>query len=82
MLLLDSALGCAVHSTMPVGGVCATVSVEIKLVRPVAPDSGELLAEAHVVHVGRRLATAQGEVRRAADGVLVAHGVATCAILD
>jgi acyl-coenzyme A thioesterase PaaI-like protein len=50
-------------------------------VRAITPDAGEVLAEGRVVHRGRRVATAEGFVRRASDGKLLAHGSSTCMIL-
>jgi acyl-coenzyme A thioesterase PaaI-like protein len=46
-----------------------------------SPDAGEVLAEGRVLHRGRRVATAEGSVRRASDGKLLAHGSSTCMIL-
>lgn len=74
-LLLDSALGCAVYTETAPDEGCATVSLEIKLVRTVEAGA-ELIAEACVRHRGRRQATADGEVTTA-DGRLVAHGTTT-----
>lgn len=45
------------------------------------PEAGEVLAEGRVVHRGRRVATAEGFVRRASDAKLFAHGTSTCMIL-
>jgi len=41
-----------------------------------------VLAEGRVIHRGRRVATAEGSVRRASDGKLLAHGTSTCMILS
>lgn len=49
--------------------------------RAMTPEGGEALAEGRVVHRGRRVATADGFVRRASDGKLFAHGTSTCMIL-
>ena len=50
------------------------------LVRAITPDAGEVRAEGRV-HRGRRVATAEGFVRRASDGKLLTHGTSTCMIL-
>ena len=52
--LLDSALGCAVQTTLDDGVAYTTVSLEVKYLRPIRVDAGELRAEATVVHTGRR----------------------------
>lgn len=79
--LLDSALGCAVHSTLPAGRGYTTASLELKMVRPVLADTGRVRAEARIVHAGKRLATAEARLLALADGKLLAHATTTCALL-
>jgi uncharacterized protein (TIGR00369 family) len=78
--LLDSAMGCAVHSTLPAGKAYATVDLAIHLVRPLTDQTGAVRCEAHVVHAGGSIATAEGRIVDAA-GTLYAHGTTTCLIL-
>ena len=80
--LLDSAMGAAVHSTLPEGQAYGTLETKFNLVRAVTPDTGELRCEGVVVHRGSRVATAEGRLTRTSDGKLVAHGTSTCLILD
>lgn len=75
--LLDSAMACAVHSTLPVGASYTTLDLHVTFVRPIAHDTGTLTCTGDVIHVGGRMATAQGRVTDAA-GTLYAHGVTTC----
>lgn len=79
--LLDSALGCAVHTTLEAGVGYTTLSLELKLVRPITREIERVRAEGEVLHRGRRQATAQGAVTDAASGKLLAHGTSTCLIL-
>jgi uncharacterized protein (TIGR00369 family) len=79
--LLDSALGCAVHSTLPAGTGYTSLSLEVKFVRPITRDSGAVRCVAEVLHRGRRQATAEARVTDAS-GRLVAHGTSTCMILS
>lgn len=79
--LLDSAMGCAVHTTLPAGVGYSTATLEVKLVRPISAGSGRLRCEAEVVHRGRRQATVEARLTRE-DGKLVAHGTSTCLILQ
>jgi uncharacterized protein (TIGR00369 family) len=79
--LLDSAMGAAVHSTLPAGSGYTTLETKFNLVRAVTLDSGEIRCDGHVVHRGGRVATAEGRVVRAGDGKLVAHGTSTCLIV-
>ena len=78
--LLDSALACAIHSTLPAGAGYTTAELKVNLVRPISADTGELRCEANVIHVGRRVATAEAKLTDA-NGKLYAHGTTTCLIL-
>ena len=78
--LLDSAMGCAVHTTLPAGSAYTTLTIEVKLVRPITADSGKLRCEAEVQHRGRRQATVAARLL-SEDGKLLAHGTSTCMIL-
>src|SRR5918997_5756208 len=71
--LLDSAMGCAVHSTLPAGAGYTTLEVKVNYVRPLTAETGEVRCEAEVIHVGGRTATAEGKVLDAS-GKLYAHG--------
>src|SRR5918998_207440 len=77
--LLDSAMGCAVHSTLPAGAGYTTLEIKVNYVRAMTSETGEVRCEARVVHVGGRTATAEGRVTDAA-GKLYAHGTTTCII--
>lgn len=75
--LLDSAMGCAVHSTLAPGETYATLELSVNYVRPVPIDGVVLTATGTTIHVGRRSATAEGRVVDD-QGRLVAHGTTTC----
>jgi uncharacterized protein (TIGR00369 family) len=75
--LLDSALGCAINAMMPAGKVFTTLEMKINYVRPITRERGELRCEANAIHVGGRVATAEGRITDE-DGKLYAHGTATC----
>ena len=79
--LLDSAMGCAVHTTLPAGSAYTTLTIEVKLVRPITRDTGAVRAEAEVVHRGRRQATAEARLFAAETGKLLAHATTTCLII-
>src|ERR1700736_1805731 len=51
--MLDSALGCAVTSTLPAGGSCATTDLHVRFIRPITLESGKLRCEATTIHVGK-----------------------------
>ncbi len=79
--LLDSALGCAVHTTLEVGEAYTTLSLEVKMVRAITSETQLVRAEAEVLYRGRRQATAQAKLIDAASGKLLAHATATCMII-
>jgi uncharacterized protein (TIGR00369 family) len=78
--LLDSAMGCAVQSTMPAGSGYTTLEMKVNLVRAVTKETGLLRASAKIVHLGKRVATAEGRLTDAA-GRLYAHASTTCIVL-
>jgi uncharacterized protein (TIGR00369 family) len=78
--LLDSAMGAAVHTTLPLGSAYSTLETKFNLVRAITADTGEIRAEGVVIHRGRRVATAEGRITRASDGKLLAHGTSTCLV--
>lgn len=80
--LLDSAMGCAVHSTLPEGVGYTTLELKVNYTRAITKDTGRVLCEGKIVHRGGRVATADGRIVAADSGKLLAHGTTTCLILD
>ena len=78
--LLDSAMACAVHSTLPLGKGYTTLEFKLNLVRAVTASTGMLRARASIAHAGRSTATAEGRLEDAS-GRLHAHASTTCLIL-
>lgn len=78
--LLDSAMGAAVHTTLPVGEAYTTLQTAFHLVGAISERTGEVRTEGRVVHRGSRVATAEGRLTRASDGRVLAHGTSTCLI--
>jgi len=79
LTLLDSALGCAVFSTLTKGETWTTLELKVNFVRPLTKDTGPVRAEGRLIHRGRNLATSEGDLRDRA-GKLYAHGSTTCMI--
>lgn len=77
MTLLDSAMTCAVMSVLDAGELCTTVETKVSFVRPLMEPTGAVRAEAHIIHAGSRVATADGRLTDAA-GRLYAHATTTC----
>ena len=80
LTLLDSAMGCAVHTTLEAGVGYTTIEVKTNFVRAITADTGLIRCEGTVIHKGSRVATAEGKLTDAA-GKLLAHGTTTCLIL-
>lgn len=77
--LLDSALGCAVHTTMPAGLAYTTAELGLNIVRAASAKTGPLRAIGQVLHSGRQLATAEARII-GPDGRLYAHATTTCLV--
>ncbi|HVO15623.1 MAG TPA: PaaI family thioesterase [Alphaproteobacteria bacterium] len=77
--LIDSATGCAVHSTLPLGMAYTTVNLGVDFLRPITTATGPIRCEGRVVHRGSRIAIAEGKVIDAA-GKVYAQGKSTCMI--
>lgn len=78
---MDSALGCAVLSTLPPGVGYTTAELHLNLVRAIGADTPTLRATAHVLHRGRTIRTAECKLTDAS-GKLYAHGTTTCLVLN
>ena len=77
LTLLDSAMGCAGHTTLEPGVGYTTLEVKTNFVRPITADTGLIRCEGSVIHRGSRVATADGRLTDSA-GKLLAHGTTTC----
>jgi uncharacterized protein (TIGR00369 family) len=77
--LLDSALGCAIFSTLAKGDTWTTLELKLNLVRPLTKDTGPVRAEGRILHRGRTVATSEGDLKDRA-GKLYAHATTTCMI--
>jgi uncharacterized protein (TIGR00369 family) len=77
--LLDSCMGCAVHTRLEQGLGYATLELKVNLVRPITDKTGPIRAEGRPLHIGRRSGTAEGRILDAG-GTLLAHGTTTCLI--
>jgi uncharacterized protein (TIGR00369 family) len=79
--LLDSALGCAVHTMLPVGRGYTTAELGVNLVRGLSPKVPRVRAIGEVLHCGRQLATATARLV-GPDGTLYAHATTTCLVFE
>ena len=77
--LLDSALGCAIFSTLAKGDAWTTLELKLNFVRALTEGTGPVRAEGRIVHRGRTVATSEGDLKDSA-GKLYAHATTTCMI--
>ncbi|WP_335740032.1 MULTISPECIES: PaaI family thioesterase [unclassified Pseudomonas] len=79
--ILDSAVGCAIHTTLPAGKAYTTLELKVNRVRALTADVAVVRAEGKVIQVGRQVAIAEGRII-GPDGKLYAHATTTCLIFD
>lgn len=79
--ILDSAVACAIHSTLPAGKGYTTLEIKVNMIRALTKDIPLVRAEANTIHVGRQTATAEGRIV-GPDGKLYAHATTTCLVFD
>jgi len=77
--LLDSCMGCAVHTTLPAGTGYTSIDINITFVRAITHATGLITARGEVINVGRRVGTVRGTLTDAA-GKVLAHGTSSCLI--
>jgi uncharacterized protein (TIGR00369 family) len=80
--LLDSCMGCAVHTTLAAGVAYTTTDLQVRYIRALTQAAGRVLAEGRVVHKGRRTATAESRLFVESDETLLAHGSCGCVIVS
>lgn len=79
--LLDSALGCSVHTMMPAGRAYTTAELSVNYVKALSPRVQRVRAEGKVIHCGKQLATAEARLV-GPDGALYAHATTTCLVFE
>lgn len=80
-ILLDSAMGLAVHTMLPVGTGYTTLEFKISFIRGMSKDSGTVRTEGRTLNVGRRAATAEARITDS-KGQLIAHATTTCLVFE
>jgi uncharacterized protein (TIGR00369 family) len=77
--LLDSCMGCAMHTTLKPGQGYTSLEIKVNFVRAVLDKTGRVTAEGRVIYAGSRTGTAEGKLTDAT-GKLLAHATTTCLI--
>lgn len=76
LTLIDSATGCAAHTTLPAGAGYTTIETKVNFSRPILPGTGRVRAEGRIISQGRQIISAQAQVT-GKDGKVLAHGTST-----
>jgi uncharacterized protein (TIGR00369 family) len=79
--LLDSAMGAAVHSTLPAGAGYTSLETKFNLLRPITLDTGQIICTGELVHRDTRVCTAEARLTSVRDEKLLAHGTSTCLVI-
>ena len=80
LTILDSAMGCAVHSVLAAGEGYTSLETSVNFVRPITLETGRVRCEGKILHRGGRIATAEGRLVAESTGKLLAHGTTTCMV--
>jgi len=80
-ILLDSAMGLAVQTTLPAGTGYTTLEFKISFIRGMSQDTGPVRTEGKTLNVGRRAATAEARITDTT-GRLLAHATTTCLVFE
>ena len=80
-ILMDSAMGLAIHSTLPAGSGYTTLEFKISFIKGMSKDSGTVRTEGRTLSIGRRAATAEARITDA-NGRLLAHATTTCLVFE
>jgi uncharacterized protein (TIGR00369 family) len=79
--LLDSCVGCAVHTMLPAGKGYSTLELKVNYIRALTDKTGPIRAEGRVINVGNQIGIAEGRIIDT-QGKLYAHATTTCLIFS
>jgi uncharacterized protein (TIGR00369 family) len=79
--LLDTVVGCAVHTTLDAGWGYTSIDLNVVYLRPVTLATGTLSAVGTLTKGGRRVSFASGEIRDAA-GALIATATSSMLMFE
>jgi len=78
--ILDSAMGCTLHTTLPVGTGYTTLELKVNFLKAITIKTGVLRAVGKIINAGSRTALVEAQLLDSNDK-LYAHSVSTCMIL-
>jgi uncharacterized protein (TIGR00369 family) len=77
--LLDSAMGCTLHSVLEAGSIYTTLELKVNFLKAATIHSGKLLATGKLIHTGQTTALVESTITDE-QGRIFAHGTSTCLI--
>jgi uncharacterized protein (TIGR00369 family) len=77
--LMDSAMGCSVHSCLDAGDRYTTIELKVNYLKAMTLETGTVRAIATIVHISRTIALSEARLVDAGD-TIYAHGTSTCLI--
>ncbi len=78
--VLDSACGCAVHSTLPPGVGYTSLEIKVSFLRPITAETGMVTAHGWVTRRGRSAVFAEADIRDS-EGKVLATATSTCLVI-
>lgn len=78
--LLDSAAGCAIHSSLPAGVGYSSIEIKISFLKALRADAGVIDVSGRVLRVGRQVGFAEAHARNS-NGDVVGHATTSVAIV-
>ncbi|RYU96826.1 PaaI family thioesterase [Emticicia agri] len=78
--ILDSAMGCTLHSILEAGTGYTTLELKVNFLKAITTRIDELHAVGKIIHAGGRTALVEAQLIDK-DNTVYAHGVSTCLIL-
>jgi len=79
--LLDTVMGCALHTLLPRGSWYTTLDINVRYHRGITLGTGPVTAIGGVLHNGRRTATAEGRIIEPTSGRLLATATSTLLVV-
>jgi uncharacterized protein (TIGR00369 family) len=78
--ILDSAMGCSLHTLLPAGAGYTTLELKVNFLKAITIKSGELKAIGKIINSGSRTALVEAQLVDDS-GKVYAHALSTCLIL-
>ena len=75
--VLDSAMGCTVHTLLPMGTGYTTLELKVNFLKPVTIQTGILKAAGKIIHFGGKIVLVEASLVDGT-GAIYAHAISTC----